>query len=327
MEASEPLGVIAGSGRRIALFAVLAGLGVGTACRRAPPPERRALAPDPPLSAPWDPRDFKPGQRASVELLNKMRRPDWLQERNDRRELVLPAPAGFKPEAVDKKLKLTLRLREQTIHRGQKLWYRVEIQNLGRKPVFFTENESFLKDKRSISEGAFRLILAGPDASTRTLGFTPNLISGNEVELHLPGQERWTKEESTAIVANLNDYTRRARGLSVELNPGETLYSRTWRDVDWVSEFFRTRGGEVPPEPAPVEFRVLRTDYRFDQPGGYRLKAVLNDPGPDIPDEEQIAAMKLDGPKKKALLADYRYWHGLVLGVMESDEVAFEVGR
>ncbi|TPW22110.1 MAG: hypothetical protein FD126_16 [Elusimicrobia bacterium] len=295
-------------------------------CRRDPPKQARPLAPDPPLpAADWDLKDVDPKDRERVAILNKSRRPDWLQNRNDRRELVLPAPEGFRPEPVDRKLKLTLRLRENRIRRGGKLWYRLELQNIGRKPCRYIEFDTFFKGHLHQMGEEFNFILTAPDGSTQKLDFTFRLISGTglETEVRFPGQEKWTAAESKENLSKINYYCRGFDSISIELLPGETLYSRPWRKDDCVEQFFRTRGGEVPAEPAPLEFRALSTDYDFRTPGRYRLRLVWDELG----GLKWLAEMSREGPTRKKLLEDYERRSRGKLGAVASEEVAFEVTR
>lgn len=295
-------------------------------CRRDPPKQARPLAPDPPLpAADWDLNEVAPKDRERVAILNRSRRPDWLQERNDRRELVLPEPEGFQPEPVDRKLKLTIRLRENRIRRGGKLWYRLELQNIGRKPYQYTESDTFFKGHLHQMGKEFKFILTGPDGSTQTLDFTFRLISGTglETEVRLPGQEKWTEAESKENLAKINYYCRGFDSISVELLPGETLYSRPWRKDDCVDQYYRTRGGEVPAEPAPLEFRALSTDYDFTTPGKYSVRLVWDEFGRS----KWLADMSRDEPSRKRRMETYERRSRGGLGAVASEEVPFEVTR
>ena len=63
----------------------------------------------------------------------------------ERKELVRPAPKDFKPAPAARKLKMTLVARDKRIRVGQTFWYRLEIQNVGRRELTIHEFLSFLK--------------------------------------------------------------------------------------------------------------------------------------------------------------------------------------
>ncbi|MEK9144178.1 MAG: hypothetical protein AAB339_01055, partial [Elusimicrobiota bacterium] len=147
---------------------------LGSSCRKgeapapparqdpAPPKVEMPLAlsvpsPDPFAKIPTF-ENFKPSIPKGFEKLSPDALAYWIkggyeilfikiQMEEDRKELVRPAPPGFKPEAVDRKVKLTLIPRETSIRTGEEFWYALELQNLGREPMDYWEVPgSFMKD-------------------------------------------------------------------------------------------------------------------------------------------------------------------------------------
>jgi len=61
------------------------------------------------------------------------------QADQDRKTLVRPAPNGFKPDPADKKIRLNLIPQKTLIRKADFLWFILELQNIGSKPIRITD--------------------------------------------------------------------------------------------------------------------------------------------------------------------------------------------
>lgn len=249
-------------------------------------------------------------------------------EAADRKELVRSAPAGFKPEPVERKLRLKLVPRDKTIRVGQTFWYRLELQNVGRTPVRFRESNSFLKDgkKSGVIFWDFSVEAPGEKRQRMVIGTAELLFSHRpQRPIKVAGSERMTDEEVQDFIRRDAAYREADRDLDVTLGPGETLFSRPWRwvDADEYQERFE-KGLELWPRPKGT-FRELWTAYEFEKPGRYRIRATLNDPAPPPPGEEVLRMMEAKGYPRKEILADHLKDAREHLGRIESNSVDLKV--
>lgn len=126
------------------------------------------------------------------------------EEAADRAELVSPAPHLWQPDIREARLKLSLFLEKTTLRAGEKIRYRLELQNTGGQAVFFSEEESFMKRDDYGSE--YNAYLTEPGESEAPL--PPAFVLGS---LPLTVEERRKRGRS---------------GMRLTLQPGETLISR-----------------------------------------------------------------------------------------------------
>ena len=108
--------------------------------------------------------------------------------------LVLQPRRGWKAEDVPRKLNVVLLLDKTSIRKGETFNYRVEMQNVGLKPLIFKEKApSFTKDGSLCGANGFKFYAAAAGAEELLLPCKPNSApdrkpeSGLEMTL-LPGE-------------------------------------------------------------------------------------------------------------------------------------------
>jgi hypothetical protein len=249
----------------------------------------------------------------------------------ERRELIRPAPKGFKPAALDRKFRLTLVPKEKTIRVGETFWYRLELQNLGRQTVHFWETPSFLKNGSSYDMGTWDFFLKAPDGTSKLMVIGALLdefaIQDSRTDaVQVPGSAGMSDEEIERHLRRLDAKLRADRDLIVDLAPGETLVSRPWRWVDAKERQERQKRGESDLVPRPSGgFRELWTSHNFKVPGHYEIRAVYDDSLPEVPDEDFVKGMERRGYSRKSVIKDYTERARAHLGRIESAPVKFEV--
>lgn len=205
------------------------------------------------------------------------------QRARDKKELWRPAPPGFKPEDADYKLKLTLRLRDKVVRmapagRPQSLWYLLEFQNVGRRPIEFHESSSTLI--KSQHDAAPRLLLTDPDGRTRWVHFASrrSFPDFGGVEIKDPEFLRLDGGRKREHVRRESKRRELEWGLSLRLEPGESVVTRPGRWCEPYDEFKRYEKGMVPcprPPGAYREFFQRSRELLFEKPGAHRLKVVV----------------------------------------------------
>jgi len=257
-----------------------------------------------------DPQKKKAMLEDAVKLNATLDAEDQLAERN-RRTMVDPAPADFKPEPVARKIRLKLILENSTIPRGGRPRVRLELTNVGRDSIDYQEYESsfFVKD-------------GGLLDSTRTIHFFLTDRRGRRVELS-PGQtpasfQSNRSTEAFDVPAGLSEaekkkwlvetyaMSRASTHFQVKLLPGETL--RSIGDDDSPRENFKT----------------LFTNVDFDKPGTYKLRVALDD-RPEPPSRKYIEVSLRSGSTLAELQESQKKEMTNALGPVSSDWVVFEV--
>lgn len=152
-------------------------------------------------------------------------------------ELIRPAPPGFKAQD-GAPIALTLIPEREYVNRGRSFWYRLELQNLGRKDLLWQESDSFFEDGY-LRDANVQFFVTQPDGRTVRM---------------LPPHDDAGKGRGAAEPIN------------VRLKPGETLVSRPWA----------YQGGNSGQVWGP--FRELASRYDFTFLGRYKIKAVLKRP-------------------------------------------------
>lgn len=252
---------------------------------------------------------------------------------SERRELVLPAPAGFKPEGAARKLRLTIVPRQKSIKVGERFWYRIEVKNVGREPVRFQEWNSFLKRGDQYASGRWNFELVDPSGKRINLvvGTLYGELAVGDAGLdavEVPGAEKMTDDEVRDFIRR--DAPRRRADLDVDvtLAPGETLVSRPWRWHDASERQERKGRGETNLTPQPHgPWRELWVSHVFKEPGNYSISVAYDDPPLGPPKEELVRAMEKRGFKRKAILAQRKEEDALHLGKFKSEAVSFEVAK
>lgn len=249
----------------------------------------------------------------------------------ERRELVRPAPAGFKPGRERRQFRLTLVARDKTIRVGEAFWYRLELQNLGRETVHYWETPSFLKDGSSYDLGRWDFRAIDPKGQRETMDIGSLFGSFAVQDTHtdaipIPGSEKMSEAELEQYMRR--DYTKRRadRDLIVDLAPGETLVSRPWRWADASERVERRKRGEANLTPRPTgDFRELWTTFRFDMPGRYEVRAIYDDTMAPLPSEDFIKAREKRGYSRASTIARYKKRARERLGRVESAPIFIEV--
>lgn len=234
------------------------------------PPEQASAARDVDLERALDKRYAgDPSEKAAVrktmnELDAKLDAQDRLAEIN-RRNMVTPAPPGFKPDPVARKVRLRLILEKNKIRAGERPRVRLEMTNVGRTTIEYSELRSsfFVKDGGLLDSDVMRFYLVDSRKKRTELlppTFPPAAAAGRPGEkLEAPPRgltgaqlDKWFTETNAMGQAHAT--------FKVKLLPGETLHS-------------------VGDDDSPVEnFKTLITEKGIvDTPGTYRLHVELDD--------------------------------------------------
>lgn len=262
--------------------------------------------------------------------MSEERRIELAVRQAERRELVRPAGPDFKPEPVDRKLRLTLIPRDKTIRVGERFWYRIELQNLGREPVRFLDFDSFLKNGALISmRWDFELVDPHGKRIDLVVGTLFGLLAVKDHNLDavpIPGAEKMSDDEVQDYIRRDSARRRADRRLDVVLAPGETLLSRPWRWHDHFERLERKERGETNLTPMPQgPWRELWVSYPIETPGRYEIQVVYDDTGPTAPHEDILRAKEKRGISRESAIADYQETVKKRLGRLVSEPVRFEV--
>lgn len=182
----------------------------------------------------------------------------------DRRLMVLPAPAGFRGRVQGPRLGVRIAIPERTLHVGQALRLRLELQNVGARPVRYADMDSMMKSKAVIDRD-WTFWAVGGDGKRHEVRKVPRLEGDQEAEkLDKAGVARWEADAAKGEMF---------RHLSVVLQPGESLVS-----------FPRMPGRVAVSTPMAAErFVEVSEDFEFQIPGRYRIsaehRAALGEPG------------------------------------------------
>lgn len=232
---------------------------------------------------------------------------DRLAEAN-RRTMVKPAPAGFTPEPVDRKVRLRLVLEKSKIRVGERPRFRLEMTNIGREPIEYFESRSslFVKDgglldtltmEMHLSDGRNKRIRLLPPPLGSSEGLPPKKREGNAL----------SQAEQARRFDEINSEGQARATFRVLLNPGDTLHS-------------------VGDDDSPVDnFKTLRTKQKFDVPGAYQLEVTLDD-RPMPLDEEFINTLMRAGESREKIMNTYAERVKAALGPA-SARAALEVVR
>lgn len=248
----------------------------------------------------------------------------------DQREMVRPPPPGFRPEPADKKVRVILIPMREKIRVGEHFWYRLELMNVGRKPVRFAESPSFLKDglrwngmkwqfDAVYPNGQKKKLILGRTAFDRHVGDRPR----HEIKLPVTSTATAAAVQRAARLAAFR--LRASRDLDVTLAPGESVRSKPWR---WVSdeEYMDRYNRGLDPWPAPEgPYRELWTAAKFDRPGKFKITATLRDLPLEKPTEERLRDDEKRGLTRGSALSVYESSVAEALGWVESNIVELDV--
>jgi hypothetical protein len=192
------------------------------------------------------------------------------QEAKDRQKLVLPKPVGWRPEPVAQKLKLVLVPERTRLRRGERFYYRLEMQNMGQEPVFFYEPWDGFVKWGTLSR-PYSFWVTCPD------GIRINLDSRAYFDESVKFQELdgLGSLDTLAQLENANMRIRARYELWLNLEPGETLRT-AWEMTFWDMMHWGVKDweGSAPRR----QFRDLRTRFAFDESGVYSILVVRDDP-------------------------------------------------
>lgn len=171
-----------------------------------------------------------------------------LAEKN-RRLMVSPAPAGFKPEEAARKIRLRLFLENTKIRVGESPRFRLEMTNVGREPIDYIEYDSSVFRWGGLLHSIKTIKFMLTDSQGKTHRLKPAL--GGRVEPMKPMAAPFTAEQQAESAASTT--------FQVRILPGETLRS--------------LGDGDSPTEP----FRTMIAGDEFKTPGRYRIHVELDD--------------------------------------------------
>ena len=176
----------------------------------------------------------------------------------DEAELVRPAPPGFKPEPVRRKVKLTLIPKKTVLKPGERLWYRLEMQNLGKETISFNSNRSFWKEGNAeFSDWKFYVTPPGGKEEHTFIRYYDYSVMGHGARGGMNAAQR--KEHAFRIM--------RRSALDVDVKPGQTLVTKAWRLLSY-GELDDRYYKDIEPAPVVGEFRELALEeFRFDARG------------------------------------------------------------
>lgn len=230
------------------------------------------------------------------------------QEIKDRNELVLPPPPDWKPENVDRKIKLTLIPEKTRIPVMGTFRYRLEVQNVGREPILFLDDGAgFIKTGKIGSDILFGFQAATPGGKEEKVP-GPYVLGGTGRSLHeyvFPGS--MTAEEKDRAFERIRVHKHAEHSVQITLQSGETMFTR-------------------PSPPRPNRYRDLLTRNNFfAKPGSYRIKAIYNHPLPSRPTEKVIAAKEQLGLTREDQEKNFEELKHEKLGLVESNTIILEV--
>lgn len=209
-------------------------------------------------------------QRAAVEEYDRVVE-KW--GARDRAELVRPAPPDFKPVTPEGKLELRLIPQKSILRKGEDFWYRLELQNVGGKPIWWADGTwSFFKDGSLENDASF--VLVEPDGRRQKVPL-PFPISAPFGSGTFTLPKSMSEKQKEGFLRSLRSEPRSLH-VTVELHPGEILVSRAWKHQDRPYQEIvdmRLRGQD--PDFIPGLYRQLYTPYRFSRPGTYKLNVQI----------------------------------------------------
>lgn len=232
------------------------------ACKKASPPPPAPVSLDMPATLPdgEPPASGRAGKKADSNPVEAMKEFDAVLDakrklaEENRRTMVSPPASDFKPEAVDRKVRLKLILEKSKIRKGERPRFRLEMTNVGMKPLEYFEPSSsiFVKDGGLLNSSTIDFYLI--DERNARMQLLPPPF-GSKPRTQAGTRKTISKSEFKGINAEGQAHAT----FEVLLLPGETLHS-------------------IGDDPSDAEiFKTLRSEHEFDKPGVYRLEVTLDD--------------------------------------------------
>lgn len=277
----------------IATFALFA------ACKKAPSPAQ-VEQPGAPVSLPMPPDRAAPQDEAHAQMkkLDALVDADVRHAERNRRLMVTPAPTDFQPEAVTRKIRLTLALEKTKLRVGENPRYRLELTNVGRETINYIEYDSSVFRWGGLFDSVKTIKFLLTDKAGKRRRLRPSLAVGRAQPFTARAGPLSAEEEADSKASTT---------FEVKLLPGETL--RSFGD------------GNSPTEP----FRTMLDRKGFNVPGLYRIHVELD----DRPDPLTDSFIKLTS--KFQTEAETRKFHAKqvadALGPVSSNIVILEIQK
>jgi len=275
------------NGRSSFLFAVLITVCATLSSCKRETPKQSPKTPNVDMTKPA-PEALSREEKIKAELATFDEKTDReiAEGKKDRAKLVTPAPKDFKPQAQGRKIRMTLTLRKAETVVSGKLFYRLDVQNIGSESVPWSEE--FFKNGWKAPGMQWSRLLTEP--SGKVIKIRPR---------YRGHYGRLLKEIP--------------RELFIKVHPGETVSTAGWTlsDDDAAA--------------AEEGFRELDTRYEFETPGRYRLQFVFEETSTPFPSEESIQALIAEGVTREEQLSIYEKSRAKDLGTVKSNIVSFQV--
>ncbi len=284
-----------------------------TACKKTPPTaapvpaaaraeDNRAVPP------PWIEKRYSSDPK-KLELARQLYAEADVEDKQaviDQKTMVAPAPAGFHPEPVARKIRLTLVLEKSMIRRGERPRFRLEMTNVGREAVRYSDlHESFFKSGYLDSTDKIRFQLTGPLGRKTRLSSPLALGSFRPEEIKFP--PGMTDADKAKWAEKINNQSGGSSHLNITLAPGETL---------------RSYGDGYSPR---VPFLTLTSAFKFDTPGTYKLQVEFDDRPAPLTEEDIQRHLRYGGMSAEALRKENAEMRREALGPAVSNSASFEV--
>lgn len=279
--------------RNVALVALLI---VSASCKRSSAPTSESSAPPAALAMPKHFAEKRPVPDEIKKLDALVDADQRLEDRNTRM-MVSPAPAGFIPESVERKVRLKLVLEKTKIRVGEAVRYRLEMTNVGRAPINYIEYDSSVFRWGGLLHSMRTIKFLLTDSSGKTHRLEPAL--GGRTEPLKPMSAPFTAEQMAESMASTT--------FRVKIGPGETLRS--------------LGDGDSPTEP----FRTMIVRNEFKTPGRYGIHVELDDrPSPLT---QTYIEMAIKYKTLAAIHEDHAERVANALGPLSTEIVVLEVAR
>lgn len=288
--------------------------------------------PDNKLGLPPDTKVPDGFAKLSPEMQREFLRSVWrrpiekAQSRNDRAELVRPAPADFLPDGKDKSLKLALVPFKTRLKAGESLWYRLEMQNVGSSSITWAEMNSFFKSGVFLGSESFRLRMTLPNGTHVGGAAVPFRIGhcpGNPGPKTLVSATGVSEEDFKDVFTKVTAKSSAERELSVTLAPGEAIVTRPWHYSD---PCFPKEPDSAAQAALSQGFREWPWDESRRTPGIYRLRFELYRPAPRRPSEDAMAEIeRKHGMTRASQLRALEVESRFALGIVPSNEIQVEL--
>lgn len=268
-------------------------IGAFAACKKAPSPEP-TLPVSAPLPMPSSGLAGIPERPEPIRKLDAMISADEKLAAKNRAEMIVSAPAGFRPEDAARKVRLTLVLEKTSLAAGDEPRFRLELTNAGREPIDYMENDP----------SVFR--------------WGGLLHSMKSIRFFLVDSKGLRRKMEPALGGRVEPLKSRAGALSRE-SEAEGVAANTFRVRILPGETLRSLGdGDSPSAP----FRTMRLRSEFTRRGKYSIVVELDDrPAPLT--EEYVKVASRFRPEAQ-VRADHAKRAVEALGPVESKPVAVE---